>query len=485
MAYWGLPAKSTTGSAGAARPAPAAAASMTLKLRLNLTISAALALSMLGGGAAIVHSYRQAVAREMLSSTELVEHLLGGRAGALRLAPETAAQKLAWLARELDRTQARHVRLAIVGRRGEALFASGLLGKTPEHRAPRWFAGLVRPPPFSRRIPILVGAQPYGALVVEGYPDDEIEEDWLYARRLLWIAGALAVLIWVAVFWSMKLALGPLEAILHGFSRLERGDFTTRLPAYGIEEMARLSGKFNRMAETLERTVDENRRLAERVINLQEEERRTIARELHDEIGQCLFAIQADTAGIEQLLGEERPETVRRRLDSLAATARHIQETVRAMILRLRPLVLDELELGDALKSLVASWLERHAELSCSLQIGAPLGRLRQGVDIAVYRIVQECLTNVSRHAGASRVTVGVRREQGAAPSLVVEVSDDGCGLKPSAPLGSGLTGMRERVQAMGGRLTLASQPGQGTRVAARIPLAPEQPSAQGNGRAA
>ena len=216
----------------------------------------------------------------------------------------------------------------------------------------------------------------------------------------------------------------------------------------------------------------ENRRLAQRLISVQEEERRILARELHDEMGQWLASIQADAQVIRTLSGERDPR-VRESIDSIAECSRRVNGVVRQMMGRLRPAVLDELGLEDGLREYLNGWRARHPELKCHFESPGDLADLADlGGDgaITIFRMVQEALTNVVRHAKATRVEVCISREADGALSVVVE--DDGAGMvRQRRPGGMGLLGMRERVMALGGELVIDSELGRGTRVSARLPV--------------
>jgi signal transduction histidine kinase len=136
---------------------------------------------------------------------------------------------------------------------------------------------------------------------------------------------------------------------------------------------------------------------------------------------------------------------------------------------RLRPAALDVLGLHDAVAHLVGQWQRRYSAVDCRFEAKGDLSGLGEVVNITVYRLVQECLTNVAKHAAATRVTVGLERSNG---EVVVSVSDDGCGMDLQARrIGLGLVGLRERVEALQGRLDLTSGPGEGLQMRAWLPV--------------
>jgi two-component system, NarL family, sensor histidine kinase UhpB len=213
------------------------------------------------------------------------------------------------------------------------------------------------------------------------------------------------------------------------------------------EEVASLAAAFNEMLERLETERRESGRIASAA---QEEERKRIARELHDEVGQVLTGVML------QLDDADAREAVRRSLEDVRRIARE-----------LRPETLDDLGLLSALRALSNTAAHNGLRVERQLDIGDL--RLRPEVELAVYRVAQESLTNVMRHAGASEVLVALQQVDGA---LRLIVRDDGGGLPAGdGQGGAGIAGMSERALHVGGRLTVASSPGGGTEVRLDIPL--------------
>jgi signal transduction histidine kinase len=216
------------------------------------------------------------------------------------------------------------------------------------------------------------------------------------------------------------------------------------------------------------------RGLAKAVWKVQEEERRRLARELHDGLGQTLTALTNQLARLQQKLdGQVSDELAARVADSVEMARSALNES-RELSRLLRPPVLDDLGLAAAL-SWLARTLEQRTGLRVELNLEGLEQRLDPDVETLVFRLVQEALTNVLRHAGVDRATVGVSLGDGL---LALHVSDQGRGFDAGTALagteaatGSGLRGMRDRLELFGGRLELISEPGDGTRVSAVVPL--------------
>jgi signal transduction histidine kinase len=222
-----------------------------------------------------------------------------------------------------------------------------------------------------------------------------------------------------------------------------------------------------------ERLLAENRRLASQAIDAQEAERRHLARELHDELGQYLNAITLDAARIRDLSANGEPEIHRASLAVMQSSS-FVYRQIGGMIRRLRPIGLDELGLPSALEHCVDSWRERLPDASFALTVEGDFADLADALNVTLYRLVQEALTNVSKFARDARVEIYLVRtpaEAERAGEIVVTVADDGPGVDLWRPrTGLGLVGMRERVESLGGEFHIASRAGEGFMLCARLP---------------
>ena len=221
----------------------------------------------------------------------------------------------------------------------------------------------------------------------------------------------------------------------------------------------------------LRRLFEARGRLLRRVFESQEEERARVARDLHDGIGQHLTALMVGLRTIEQSadLG-----TAHQRARELREFGTRAHEDVRALVRGLRPATLMELGLATALEQLCIDFERNHGVTTLLRCEPAPLGRVGTDAESALYRIAQEALTNVARHAHASHVEVRLTRDDGWA---LLAIADDGRGFavdaREASAGGFGLGSMRERAELLGGTLALASKPGEGTSLAVRVPIEP------------
>ncbi len=217
----------------------------------------------------------------------------------------------------------------------------------------------------------------------------------------------------------------------------------------------------------LRRVLGENRHLMQRLLQVQEEERRRLARELHDELGQMLNAIKLDALAL-----SASPAAAR-----IAGNADRVYAAAGDLVRRLRPTALDELGLRAALEACVDQWRVTHPALTVHLAMSGALDDLGEARALAIYRIVQEGLTNCVRHAGARQFYIDLTRDADADGAVVLEMRDDGVGLAAGAQRGKpggGLAGMRERVMLLGGQFELLSEAGRGVTIRVEIPPDPE-----------
>jgi signal transduction histidine kinase len=288
---------------------------------------------------------------------------------------------------------------------------------------------------------------------------------------MMTLVSALGVLGTVTLTFILT---RPLRELVEATRRVAGGDFSPRVPRWAQDEIGDLAEAFNVMTDELAR-ADELRRerehlrrqLLERVIATQEDERRRIARELHDSTSQNLTSLMVGLKNIEALCDNPR---LRSTVDELRGVAAETLEEVHEISSRLRPRVLDDLGLPDAIERLVHDWQARH-KISVDVVIHIGQERLPGEVETAIYRIIQESLTNAARYAQARSVSVLVERRGG---DVVTVVEDDGRGFDPSRSLGEGhlgLAGMRERAELLGGRFTIESAPGRGTSIHVQIPV--------------
>jgi signal transduction histidine kinase len=310
-------------------------------------------------------------------------------------------------------------------------------------------------------------------------PDAAISLAWQHIVDNIHVALLMALAI--AFFASLAIAhtLAPAQLIVTALQRMAHGQYRTPLPRFRSMELAMIGQAVGDLGERLAQATEERAVLTRRLLEIRNDERRALARELHDEFGQNLSAILAFASIIEATGGQEQAGSQVK--NDVAQDARMIsQSTLRIMaclrdtLTRLRHPPAEELGLEACLISLVDSWRSQNAtQPMIQLDLQGDLADVRGIFAATAYRVAQECLTNSLRHSAAREIVLRIERRTGTENALLIRVEDDGGGdaTKVEQSAGFGLTGIRERVAALGGSLSIARATG-GVSVAATIPLA-------------
>lgn len=467
------PAAAARGNAtGAARPALRrwrdAASRIDLKTRLSLLIALLLGVVLVLAMFAVLGNARRAVQGEIDAVMRLTAALLDEAATAQGEGGLTPMQP--GLLAVLDHT--RHL-CVVIG--AVPVQADGRACPAAVHdEVPDWFVARVTTAPreMQRR---MAGADGRPVEVtIHADPADEILEAWHEARPLLLLIVAIGFLTNAIVVFSVWRAFRPIETIRDALSRIGRGELHPGLPRRATPELRSIIDGMAELGASLEQARSDNRRLLRQSLEVQERERRVIARELHDEIGQSLAAMDTDAALLLRDVGEpgqrQRAQGIR---DGIAT----IYDGVHSLLARLRPAGLEEFGLGSALQNLAADWSARCPGIRFEVRIevervaGEPL------VQVHLYRIAQEALTNAARHSGARCISLMLWADDEGAIRL--RIADDGCGL-PKAFLngpearaprqGLGLLGIVERAEALGASLSLGQAGHGGTCISVRLP---------------
>ena len=362
----------------------------------------------------------------------------------------------------------RHVRAALINENGKIIVKSEI-GRLADP-APAWFTALMQLPQMSSAIHINLRQYPC-VVQLTSDPRSELAEAWGQARDAFVTMLLFCVATMVAVSLAVAYAVRFLRRFQLGLLAITDGSYDARLDQRGPPEFSALAGGFNHMASRLAALSESNRRLQQQIQNVQEEERVGIARDLHDEVGPYVFAIQVDA----NLLEKSTEATARELGTSIRDAALHIQGHVKDIMRRLRPVNSLDFGLEPAVADLVAFWSRRHPNIRFerAIAVGPGPGRRREEV---AYRIVQESLSNAVRHGVPKEIRITIAEEQ---DQLKICVEDDGGGLKSEAganmSLGQiGLVGMEERVHALDGQFRVEDMQGRGVRVSAMLPKTPE-----------
>ncbi|MGJ0395231.1 MAG: HAMP domain-containing sensor histidine kinase [Methylocystis sp.] len=326
--------------------------------------------------------------------------------------------------------------------------------------------------------PLTVRQPETGAISVRAEPDAAIRQAWRQISIIVSVAASMAICLCALAAAAIVHALAPTRAIVEGLRQLEQGNYDRRLKAVSKGEFGLIARAVNDLAERLAQTTAERAALTKRLFEVQEEERRALARDLHDEFGQCLTATLAFAGSIESAAARI-DEGVAEDARAIARVAKRMMTTLRDALARLRSQDLEELGLEACLVQLAARWNARaDRKAVVHLRLFGDLADLPQAVSTSLYRIAQECLTNAMRHGDSKNVYLRIERAAVTNGLVALTVEDDGGGdaSRLAASSGHGILGIRERIAAFGGSLSI-SDAARGVRVVARLPTIPVAPA--------
>jgi len=561
---------------------------MNLRVKVNLFFAALLLLSLLVSTSVLISNARHSVEADMEETMSAAAQLITvSLSGGVALDREGGMyQHLHDLVIALSEIRSLHILLFD----DDGLLFEGEPKVGTDEKPPEWFIDLLLP-----KVTPLTKHFGQGNMVIYAAPLQEINERWVDIRSILALGLVIFIFVGLILYWGVGWVLKPLERVLEALSGFERGNLHLRLPRFSMTEMDQISQSFNQMGQTLQQSIEENRRLAvlvqqsgdailsldhaghivlcnpaaEKLLNnnatsllgnelsslgfeenkksiaavlekcetienletslpkdgggmrsillstvplsdtdnvirgvictlrditehkqmeaaenqlretrllaqhmadAQEGERRHLARELHDELGQCLTAIKTDAVLIRNRTEETEPK-VFTSAQAIIDVASHIYDVVHNMITRLRPSPLDDLGLIPTLEESISAWQQRQEDINFTLSLSGELNNLNEAMNMTIFRIVQESITNAVRHAAASEIAVTVKNED---ELLIVDIKDDGKGMEVQdfhSDVDFGLLGMRERAHSLGGEFKLTSALGEGVSIHITLPL--------------
>lgn len=415
---------------------------MSALWRINLWVSAFFALVTLACAVLLLHQATADVKRELQSAESVVHYLR-----------ETAERDPASLQVRLTGSL-RHVRVRWL--------APGELFPVDEDGIQAWFGRrLLEDGPVAQVVDLPDGRRAWIAVD----PRDEIDEILDSLVQLLGVCALALLLSLLVIRWAVRRGMRLLNELLHALRQVSAGNLQVHLPADGVPEAQQLAGHFNRMTAALAQARADNARLTQALLAVQEQERTRLAQTLHDDLGQYVAGIRAHACLLR--LVTNQPQALEQTVSQLEDYCEHLQHGFRALVHDLYPVVLQHLSLSDAIGVLAGQW-QKTQGIACRVSIDEALPPLSGADKTHLYRLLQEALTNVARHAGASEVRIRLQHRAG---RLRLLVRDNGRGATQPARAGVGLHSMSERARSLGGELRIISQPGAGWALALNIAL--------------
>ncbi|MFO1270084.1 MAG: HAMP domain-containing protein [Rubrivivax sp.] len=447
---------------------------MTLRLKINLIVGA---LTVLFTAAVIglqVHSMRESVQEEVVAANRVAAQLLN-RTAWVYAAQGTPAM-LSFL-QGMGRVRSNDIRL--LDTEGHELYRSPVATYKAGRDAPDWFESLIAPPPSMQSI-----AFPDGRLIVQANASRAVLDAW---DELVWLGGGallLLVLVNAGVFWLVGRAARPFGRIVDALGEVRAGRFDVQLPPLPGREAAAIGAAFNRMVGQLQQHIETEKRAVRAETQLSdsreltrwidqhvEKERRHIARELHDELGQSVTAMRSLALSIAQRTAGRDAEA-ERAARVIAEESSRLYDAMHGIIPRLTPLVLDSFGLAEALNDLAERTRSSQPALQLALDVRLGDTKLPPEAALTLFRAAQEGLTNALRHGHAGQVQLQVAAE---GTNVRLRITDDGRGLPAEGVVRPGHYGLRwlgERVQGLGGRLEIGPAQPRGVALEVQLPAA-------------
>ncbi len=345
--------------------------------------------------------------------------------------------------------------------------------KPAEPTWPKMFERLYRQifnPAAEIQLSVGMAGKTDGLLTLVPSAELEIAEAWHNSLNLMALSGVTVVSVCLLVYLSISRALRPAQTIVTHLKQLESGALNRRLPSFALNEWGLIAQAINQLTARQQQLLAERQKLLTKLMALQEQERRDLARELHDEYGQCLAAINATACAIRQSAILHCPDVVTE-THRINRVTDHLLKNLHGLLNRLRPAEFDELGLAASLNSLVANWnsLSRD-QVTYHLQIVGDCKFLSEHQAFSLLRITQEALTNIAKHAAASQVNIVLQISPETA-KLTIQDNGIATQLPFAKSEGIGLLGMRERLAALNGQLQLSLAEPHGLMLEACFPI--------------
>ncbi len=448
---------------------------MSLKLRLILIINTLLLLILALGCILAIDTAKKNVRAEVASSEKLTLYLF--EIGVLKNPKYYSIESERKPLNLQSLVHMRHLKIEFFNLEGKLIESNISETRTQTiDQAPSWFVnfmGLISDPWQAKRLPVDILGQAKGSIVITPDPSYEFGEIWNQLKGIFYLAGAFFILTNILVAWIVFRALSPVEFILKSLTELELGNLNVKMPNLKTSELLAISSKFNHMVKTLRLSIEQNHKLTQKLIRVQEEEKKSLARDLHDEFAQSLTAINADAAVLKALANKEYPK-IKLSAHAISDLSKHLMNLVGGMLNRLKLGVLNELGLEEGLIDLISTWKLRHSKINLNYEINLKgLPKTNEIIPVTTYRIIQECLTNISRHAKAKNIGIKIQfiKKNPSLKIIDIHIKDDGVGLSKLHRDGFGISGMRERIREVNGKIKIISEQNQGLTLHIQLPI--------------
>ena len=436
---------------------------MSLRYQINLHIFvSSLFILLLGGSITIWHA-KNVTEEEVTSSIGMAKQLI--KLG-FSQSPKVELNESDWLPHLYSLEGTRHLSIQLKSSSGAIIKFPQKKHRPKKQSPPQWFIGLVSGDYAKVEHKIIARDGQQHTFIIKADPLDEMTEVWQESITFFSILCLLILFTFLAINLAFNKALKSIAVIVESLKVIETGHYEQKLPEFSVTEYANIAQAINHMTGVMAETQQQNRALTQHSLEIQEEERRRLSQELHDELGQSLTAIK-----VMAVTANHEKSDITEITASITQVCDHLIAVVRNMMHQLHPLILTDLGLKAALEDVVNQWSDRNPEIRIEINCIDEVNQLDNKVTIQIFRIIQECLTNIIRHAEAEEVKIDIFYKHDQQKILHIMVADNGQGCDvETLSSGFGLRSMQERVKTLGGKFHIQSELHKGMTIVAKIP---------------
>ena len=418
---------------------------MSLKLRLIFIVNFLLFVAIFIGFFSVVFTSKNAVRSEIESSVRLAQFSIQS---GIQKNPELYLFQDNLLGLK-DLESIRHLTIQLLDK-NKNIIDENFVNKE-SNRSPVWFQNtldLYSKDLNPQEIPLVQYGELMGSVLITPNPIYEYDEIWQQFKNGLLIAGIFFIFVNIAIYFLFEKIIAPIESLISSFHNLEQGRYKKNNESFGISELDILRVKLNQLIGKLKKNDDKIHQLNQKLISIQEQEKKEISRDLHDEIGQSLAAIQVQAAAIKTM---QKSKNSLNQADSIIQTTKNVMGQTRNLIKRLSLSIIDDLGLEDSLIDLYGSWIKKSGYKNAHCLISLPSHYKFPNLHKeTIYRLTQEALTNINKHARPKRIDISIQENN---KSIHMEFINDGIVRNIKKTNGIGLLGMAERVANLSGTM--------------------------------
>jgi two-component system sensor histidine kinase UhpB len=418
---------------------------MSLKLRLIFIVNFLLFVAIFIGFFSVVFTSKNAVRSEIESSVRLAQFSI--KSG-IQKNPELYLFQDNLLGLK-DLKSIRHLTIQLLDKNKNIIDEN--ISSKEFYRSPTWFQNILDL--YSKdlnpqEIPLRQYGELMGSVLITPNPIYEYDEIWQQFKNGLLIAGIFFIFVNIAIYFLFEKIISPIENLIISFHNLEQGRYKKNNESFGISELDILRVKLNQLIGKLKKNDDKIHQLNQKLISIQEQEKKEISRDLHDEIGQSLAAIQVQAAAIKTM---QKSKNSINQADSIIQTTKDLMGQTRNLIKRLSLSIIDDLGLEDSLIDLYGSWIKKSGYKKAHCRISLPSHQQFSNLHKeTIFRLTQEALTNINKHARPKRIDISIQENN---KSIHMEFINDGIVKNNKKTKGIGLLGMAERVANLSGTI--------------------------------